>query len=216
MFRIVPRLLALAVFIVPAAAFAGTAQARAAADAYTVNPLVSDSSATPAAATDRSLVNAWGLSVGPTTPWWVSDNGTNLSTLYSGTGAKTPLTVSVPGGPTGTVFNGSSSDFVGSQGAASGASRFLFATEGGTILGWTQSVNGTVAIVGADRSNVGAVYKASRPRTTASTPPTSTMGASTSSIRRSSWSRRRAPSRTPRSPRGSRRSGSRRSATTSS
>ncbi|HET6945759.1 MAG TPA: TIGR03118 family protein [Gaiellaceae bacterium] len=159
MFRIVLRLLALAVFVVPAAAFAGTAQARTAADAYTVNPLVSDSSATPAAATDPSLVNAWGLSVGPTTPWWVSDNGTNLSTLYSGTGAKTPLTVSVPGGPTGTVFNGSASDFVVSQGAASGASRFLFATEGGTILGWTPSVNGTVAIVGADRSSVGAVYK---------------------------------------------------------
>jgi hypothetical protein len=77
MFRIVLRLLALAVFVVPAAAFAGTAQARAAADAYTVNPLVSDSSATPAAATDPSLVNAWGLSVGPTTPRWVTLTGTD-------------------------------------------------------------------------------------------------------------------------------------------
>jgi hypothetical protein len=60
MFRIVLRLLALAVFVVPAAAFAGTAQARAAADAYTVNPLVSDTSATPAAATDPSLVTPGG------------------------------------------------------------------------------------------------------------------------------------------------------------
>ena len=104
-------------------------------------------------------MNGWGLSAGPTTPWWASDNGTNISTLYSGTGAKTALTVSVPGSPTGTVFNGSATDFVVSQNGTSGAARFLFSTEGGTILGWTPSVNGTVAVVGADRSSVGAVYK---------------------------------------------------------
>ena len=91
-----------------AAAFAVTAAAReqAGPDIFTVHPLVSDGSATPAAAGDKSLVNAWGLSAGPTTPWWMSNNGTNTSTLYSGAGAKAALTVSVPGGPTGTVFNG--------------------------------------------------------------------------------------------------------------
>jgi hypothetical protein len=36
---------------------------------YVVNVLVSD-------ATDSDLVNGWGLSRGPTTPWWVADNGT--------------------------------------------------------------------------------------------------------------------------------------------
>ena len=42
-------------------------------------------------ATDSSLVNGWGIVSGPTTPWWVSDNGTDLSTLYNGTtGAKVP------------------------------------------------------------------------------------------------------------------------------
>jgi uncharacterized protein (TIGR03118 family) len=131
----------------------------AASDVYTVQRLVSDSSATPAAATDSSLVNGWGLSAGPTTPWWASDNGSNQSTLYSGAGAKVPLTVSVPGGPTGTVFNGSATDFVISQAGKSGAARFLFATEGGTILGWTPTVNGTAAVVGADRSSARAVYK---------------------------------------------------------
>jgi hypothetical protein len=35
-------------------------------------------------------------SAGPTTPWWASDNGTDLSTRYGGTGAKAPLTVSAP------------------------------------------------------------------------------------------------------------------------
>ena len=33
---------------------------------------------------DTNLVNAWGLSAGPTTPIWVSDNGTSKSTLYRG------------------------------------------------------------------------------------------------------------------------------------
>ena len=58
---------------------------------------------------DASLVNGWGLSAGPTTPWWTSNNKTNTSTLYSGAGVKSALTVSVPGGPTGTVFNGNAS-----------------------------------------------------------------------------------------------------------
>ena len=99
------------------------------------------------------------LSAGPTTPWWAANNGSNTSTLYSGAGVKAALTVSVPGAPTGTVFNGNAADFAVSQNGKSGAARFLFATEGGAILGWTPAVNGTVAVVGADRSSVGAVYK---------------------------------------------------------
>jgi len=121
-------------------------------DVFTVHSLASDTS-------DPSLVNGWGLSAGPTTPWWVSDNGKNASTLYNAGGAKQALTVSVPGGPTGTVFNGSSTDFPVSQNGKTGASRFLFATEGGTILGWSPAVNGTTALTGVDRSSTGAVYK---------------------------------------------------------
>ncbi|HEV8103061.1 MAG TPA: TIGR03118 family protein [Gaiellaceae bacterium] len=138
---------------------AAAAQGRQAANIYSLHALVSDSSATPAAASDASLVNGWGLSAGPTTPWWAANNGSNTSTLYSGAGVKAALTVSVPGAPTGTVFNGNAADFVVNQSGKSGAARFLFATEGGTILGWTPAVNGTVAVVGADRSSVGAVYK---------------------------------------------------------
>src|SRR5580693_9314265 len=36
--------------------------------------------------TDPNLTNPWGLVAGPSGPWWVSDNGTGLSTLYDGTG----------------------------------------------------------------------------------------------------------------------------------
>ena len=57
------------------------------------------------------------------------------------------------------MFNGVATDFVVSAGAKSGAARFLFATEGGQILGWSPTVNATTALVGADSSAAGAVYK---------------------------------------------------------
>ena len=135
------------------------AQERSGPDIFTMHSLVSDDASTPAPAKDASLVNGWGLSVGPTTPWWTSNNGTNTSTLYSGAGTKAALTVAVPGGPTGTVFNASSTDFVVSQGGKSAAARFLFATEAGTILGWSPTVAATSAVIGVDRSSSGAVYK---------------------------------------------------------
>ncbi len=144
--------MAAAVFVV------GSASGGIADDVFTVHGLVSDVSAS-APATDSSLVNGWGLTAGPTTPWWVSNNGTNTSTLYNGSGAKQALTVTVPGGPTGTVFNGTTTDFVVSQNGKSAPARFLFATEGGTILGWSPTVNGTNAIPGVDRSASGTVYK---------------------------------------------------------
>src|SRR5712692_3489377 len=137
---------------------AGSANAGIQDDVFTVHDLVADAAgAAPAA--DGSLVNSWGLTAGPTTPWWTSNNGTNTSTLYNGSGAKQALTVSAPGGPTGTVFNGVATDFVISQNGKSGSARFLFATEGGQILGWSPTVNGTTAIAGADSSMGGAVYK---------------------------------------------------------
>ena len=143
-----------------AAAFlaVGSASGGIADDVFTVHPLIGDAAGSAPAA-DATLVNGWGLSAGPTTPWWVSDNGTNASTLYNGSGAKQALTVAVPGAPTGTVFNGSAADFVVSQSGKSGAARFLFATEGGTILGWSPAVNAATAIPGVDNSAAGAVYK---------------------------------------------------------
>ena len=154
------RRLAAAVAVLAVVAWvAAAANARSEANIYSVHQLVADAAAAGAPTVDASLVNGWGLSAGPTTPWWTSNNGSNTSTLYSGAGVKAALTVSVPGGPTGTVFNGNAAAFVVNQSGKSGAARFLFATEGGTILGWSPTVNGTAALVGADRSSVGAVYK---------------------------------------------------------
>jgi len=125
---------------------------------YEQHNLVSDG-AVPADLVDPALVNAWGLVASATSPWWVADNGTGLSTLYNGnTGAKVALTVSVPGAPTGIVFN-SGPSFVVTSGTKSGPARFIFASEDGTLSGWTPAVAATQAVVGVDNSAGGAVYK---------------------------------------------------------
>ena len=138
---------------------------------YKQHSLVSDG-AVPADLVDPSLVNAWGLVASSTSPWWVSDNGTDRSTLYNGnTGAKLGLTVTIPGGaPTGVVFNGGAS-FVVASGAASGAARFIFASEAGMITGWNPGVpaaGSTQAQVAVDNSPSGAIYKGLAIATTSS------------------------------------------------
>jgi len=141
-----------------AALGAGGATAQTSSNWFNAYSLVSDGPAVSAPLPDASLVNGWGLTAGPTTPWWTSNNKTNTSTLYSGGGTKSNLTVNVAGGPTGTVFNGNAAAFLVSQNGKSGSARFLFATEAGTILGWSPTVNGTNAVTAVDRSAQGAVY----------------------------------------------------------
>jgi uncharacterized protein (TIGR03118 family) len=155
---------ALVLLLSPSAQATGQRASRmaaAGANAYRVARLVSDQPG-QAANLDPNLVNAWGLVAGPTTPWWVADNHTNVSTIYDNTGAAIPLVVNVPDAPTGTVFNGGS-DFVVHHLGASGPSVFLFSTEGGTIRGWNPTVPlpapSTKAFKVADRSGAGAIYK---------------------------------------------------------
>ena len=110
-----------------------------AANSYTVHALQSDNGV-DGSTVDTNLVNGWGIAALPTSPWWVANNGTDTSTLYTGAGAKVPITVSVPGGPTGIVANAAGTGFVVSGGGASGPSRFIFATEAGEIRGWNPAV----------------------------------------------------------------------------
>jgi uncharacterized protein (TIGR03118 family) len=145
-------LLAGAIAIAVTATTAALGATQRQANLYAARTLMTD-------ANDRSLINGWGLAAGPTTPWWTSDNRTNSSTLYTGAGAKSPLTVSVQGGPTGIVFNGNANDFAISQEGKSGSARFLFATAAGTILSWSPSVNGTAALPAVDRAGQHAIYK---------------------------------------------------------
>jgi uncharacterized protein (TIGR03118 family) len=124
---------------------------------YSVHRLFSDV-AGAAAVQDTDLVNGWGIVASGTSPWWVSDNGTSKSTLYNETApnsTKVGLTVTVPGAPTGVVFNGSSADFkvqVGS--AAPAAARFIFATDDGQIAGWNGQGTAAIHAVGT----AGAIY----------------------------------------------------------
>jgi uncharacterized protein (TIGR03118 family) len=104
--------------------------------------LVSDVSGL-AAVTDPNLKNPWGLSATPGSPFWVSDQGTGLATLYSGAGVPNALVVTIPGsgttppqGPTGQLFNSTASSF---QLGTSGKALFIFSTLGGTVDAW----NGT-------------------------------------------------------------------------
>jgi uncharacterized protein (TIGR03118 family) len=151
---------------------------------YKRTDLITNTGASGTAA-DPDLVNAWGLVSTTTSPFWVSDNGTGLSTLYSidntnGTVAtRLGLVVSIPslaggpGTPTGivapetpkgtTAFTISGiNPITGKQ--ASGNSLFIFATQDGTIRGWNPAVGGisatgaSTATLAADRSLVGATY----------------------------------------------------------
>ena len=97
------------------------------------------------ATSDPNLKNPWGMARGTNTPWWVADNVTGVSTLYDGSGAKVPLTVTIPhtpgtatGSPTGIVFNGSTTDFVIPQGltGAGLTGLFIFVSLDGTISAW--------------------------------------------------------------------------------
>jgi hypothetical protein len=128
---------------------------------YAVTNLVSDV-AGAAVHQDANLVNGWGIVAGPTTPFWVSDNGSGKATVYDGTGAL-KLTVAIPavggsgqGVPTGVVFNlgasPTSNDFLVS--GAGTAARFMWSTEDGGIAAWAGGAREPIRFVASD----GAVY----------------------------------------------------------
>jgi uncharacterized protein (TIGR03118 family) len=113
----------------------------------------------PAKHVDAQLVNPWGLVYGPGSPFWLSDQGSGLSTLYDGTGVKQSLVVTVPpasgtgkGSPTGIVYNGSTEFQI-----TNWTSAFLFATLDGTISGWSH-FDPNHALIGVNNSGSGAVY----------------------------------------------------------
>ena len=148
--------------VLPVAVFALLLPGSALAQRYHRTDLTADSSAASATApnTDPNLVNAWGLARGTGSPWWVSDNGTGLSTLYSAAGVPQALVVTIPtpdgtgtSAPTGTVFNTTLGFLVGPGAKAF----FLFVTEDGTIAGWNPTVNPNAVIL---KNRAGkAVYK---------------------------------------------------------
>jgi len=114
------------------------------AGAFIATNLVTDDQAAHSAVlTDPNLVNAWGISRTGTSPFWVSDNGTGVATLYrvnpiTGVPSIAPLIVSIPGlgNLTGQVAAGVAGSFNGDA--------FLFVSEDGTVSGWRGAL-GTLA-----------------------------------------------------------------------
>lgn len=157
--------------VLAAALLFALAPAAKASDFYGQTNLVADQSG--ANHTDANLVNAWGIVMTPTSPVWISDNHSGVSTVYDGNGVAVgaPLVVQIPapagapagtaGSPTGIVANPSTTGFnvTGTVSGVTASSRFIFATEDGIVAGWAPTADGTHAIVGKDNSGSGAVYK---------------------------------------------------------
>jgi hypothetical protein len=107
---------------------------------------------------DPLLVNPWGISHSPTSPFWTSNQATSTATLYGVTGSTTvakvnvapngfvtiPQTGSGPQGPTGQVNNTNTSSFQLTPGNAATSSRFIFADLNGTISFWAGGATSTV------------------------------------------------------------------------
>ena len=146
--------------VLSTAASASSAHRVAGVNAFVVRGLVSDGSLA-GTTVDSNLVNAWGLAASGTGPWWIANEVTDTSTVYDGAGRKLARVVTVAGGPTGAVFNGTTG-FVVTDGSASAPARFIFACEDGRIRGWAGSVptdGSNVTEVAVDNSHRGAVYR---------------------------------------------------------
>jgi uncharacterized protein (TIGR03118 family) len=129
-------------------------------NAYLIHNLVADQ---PGIAdfTDPNMVNPWGFATSATSPFWLTDGGTGLSTVYSSNGAPSATKPTVPPSakgtapstPTGIVFNGTGGFLV--QGKAPS---FIFVTADGTVSGWASAVSATAAQLMVDNGASGAAY----------------------------------------------------------
>jgi uncharacterized protein (TIGR03118 family) len=104
-----------------------------------------------ATVTDPNLINPWGFARSGAGPFWVSDQGQNVSTLYAVTGqtnvskvninapsgfVSIPTTGSGPQGPTGLVANTNAASFHVNNGGNGNRASFIFANLNGTISAW--------------------------------------------------------------------------------
>ncbi len=123
-------------------AVVATAAPAEASDVFLATPLATDAS-------DSQLINPWGISASGTSPFWISNNGAGVSTLYSvdpTSNVATKLSIPSPSGVripgdgsvTGQVFNG---------GTGFNNDRFLFVSEDGTISGWQNALGANAAVL---------------------------------------------------------------------
>ena len=135
-------------------------QTTPAANAYLQHNLVADQ---PGIAdfTDSSLVNPWGLFTSAASPFWVSDEGTGLATVYGTTGAPVAVKPTIPpsakgpslSSPTGGIANATGGFLV--QGKVP---NFIFVTADGTVSAWASAISAAAAQLMVDNSSSGAIY----------------------------------------------------------
>jgi uncharacterized protein (TIGR03118 family) len=146
--------------------------AAAAGNRFAQTNLIASSDSYGALHVDPTLINAWGIATRPAGlggHFWITANGTGLSSQWVGDVAGVPLyqddlrVVSVPGPvigpgvtpgqpvvapgtPTGVAFNGGSQFRITQGSIENSPAKFLFATDNGVISGWTerQNANGSV------------------------------------------------------------------------
>lgn len=143
---------------------AGNQMAAQSTSGFADTALVSDKTGVVATTTtiDANLSNPWGVALAPGLPFWIADNNSNDSTLYSGTGAIQTNSVTgsnggiaipasaagVPANPTGQVYNGGGGFLIPTS-AGQESALFIFDGEGGTIAAWAGS-SGAAAVTAYD------------------------------------------------------------------
>jgi uncharacterized protein (TIGR03118 family) len=107
--------------------------------------------------TDSDLKNPWGIARSGGSPWWVSDNGTDKSTLYDGLGVKRLNTiVAIPGlAPTGVVNNNTAASSTSFTIPGGAKSRFIFSDENGHIDAWSGGASAVIVASTPDASYKG-------------------------------------------------------------
>jgi uncharacterized protein (TIGR03118 family) len=130
-------------------------------DLYFQTNLVSNIAGT-AQVTDPNLQGAWGLSFSSTSPFWISNQASGTTTLYSvnpttNNASIVPLVVGIPNqggaspsgnanGPTGQVATGAPGITTGSTDFLVGTAKanFIFANMDGSISGWNGGATSTI------------------------------------------------------------------------
>ncbi len=135
---------------------------------YVQTNLVSDIAGLGAMGVDPNLVNPWGVSFIVGNPFWISDQGSNVTTLYSVTDStvvNSPVpvfTVNIPPtggpGPTGQVSNTNAQSFHLTAPGDTSAALFIFADLNGTISAWNPGLGLDGSTAHVEATTPGAVY----------------------------------------------------------
>lgn len=130
---------------------------------YQLVNLVSDVASYQPETLDPGLLNPWGMAIGPTGAFWLSDNHSGLTTIYDRGGNVIKQPVAVPyhgqrngGSPTGVAFNKTDDFLAPGPGGTPKKALFIYAAEDGTVSVWN-GADSTYTV--ADRSAANAVYK---------------------------------------------------------